>query len=210
MIVIIGTGAVAAEITLFFPVVKGYLEYSSNIDKYYNHYNLKRPVLGDIDSYSIQPSDSFILAFADIEFRKKMTAKIKSRGGALLNHIHPSVIVSPDFVMGEGNVIYPQCIISTNVKIGSYNLLTCQSILSHDCEIQDNNVLATTLLCGHVKAGSNNSFGIKSTAIPHVTIGDGNTIQAGMIIDKNIENNTTIFHKFKEKVYYTKYADQYT
>lgn len=210
MIVIIGTGAVAAEITLFFPVVKGYLEYSFNIDKYYNKYNLKRPVLGDIDSYNIQDSDTFILAFADIEFRKFMIGKIKSRGGVLLNHIHESAIVSNDLIAGEGNIIYPQCIVSTNVKIGSFNLLTCQSILSHDCEIKDNNVLATTLLCGHVKAGSNNSFGIKSTAIPHVTIGNGNTIQAGMMIDKNIENDTTIFHKFKEKVYYTKYADQYT
>lgn len=203
-IIIVGTGAVAAEITLFFPGIKGYLEYSLNVPRYYDKYKLRAPVLGDADNYRIQPSDRFVFAFADICFRTSMIDKLKDRGAKFINLTHPSALVSPDVVMGEGNVIYPNCIVSAGVKIGNFNLLTCQSILSHDCMIGSNNVLATALLCGHVHTGDNNSFGIRSTVTPHVNIGYNNTIQAGMTVDKDISNNEVVYHRFKEKLYFHK------
>ena len=48
--------------------------------------------------------------------------------------------------------------------------------------------------------GNDNYFGIRATTIPYVAIGDHNIIQAGMVVDKSIGNDTTIFHRFKEKV----------
>lgn len=62
------------------------------------------------------------------------------------------------------------------------------------------NFFSTVGLCGHVEVGDENMFYIKSTVIPHVTIGNRNTIQAGMIVDKNVADDTTVFHRFKEKV----------
>ena len=169
--IIIGTGAVAAEISMFFSdFIEGYLEYPDNIDKYYNKYNLKAPVLGDIDNFNAQ-GGSFILGVGSIEFRKKVIEKIKNKGGRFINLIYHTAIVSDNVKMGEGDVIYPGCIISTNVEIGCFNLLTCQSILSHDCKLGDNNILATSLHCGYVQSGSNNLFGIRSTVIPGVSIG---------------------------------------
>jgi UDP-3-O-[3-hydroxymyristoyl] glucosamine N-acyltransferase len=200
MIIVIGTGAVAAELTLFFSNIKGYIEYSGNIEKYYNRYKFDKPVLGDIDSYNIQDDDLFVAGFADITFRKKMINKIISRGGQPATLIHDSAIVSDKALLGIGNVIYPQCIIGPNVVISHFNLLTCQSIVSHDCTVGNNNVLATTLLCGHTVVGDDNSFGIRSTTIPHITIGSGNVVQAGMIVDKNIKDNSTIFYKYKEQI----------
>jgi acetyltransferase-like isoleucine patch superfamily enzyme len=198
--IIIGTGAVAAEITMFFPDVTGYLEYSGNIDKYYNRYHLKAPILGDIDNYQPKKHDFFIVAAADILFREKVINIMREKGASFPNFIHDSAIICPEIAMGLGNVVYPQCIISTGVVMYSFNLLTCQSILSHDCNLGSNNVLATTLLCGHVTVGCNNSFGIRSTVIPHILIGDSNVIQAGMIVDKNITDNETVFYRYKEKL----------
>ncbi|MEG2471573.1 MAG: hypothetical protein RSA75_09950 [Bacteroidales bacterium] len=45
-----------------------------------------------------------------------------------------------------------------------------------------------------------NYFGIRGTTLPNIEIGSKNTIQAGMIVDKNIENESTCFYRFKEKV----------
>ena len=50
-IIIIGSGAVASEITSYLDdindvQIKGYLEYSYNLEKYYNVYNYKSPVIG--------------------------------------------------------------------------------------------------------------------------------------------------------------------
>ena len=66
--------------------------------------------------------------------------------------------------------------------------------------ISSNNFFATSLLCGHTHVGNDNYFGIRATTIPYVAIGDHNIIQAGMVVDKSIGNDTTIFHRFKEKV----------
>ena len=60
-IIIIGTGAVAEELTFFIldnnSKVKedqkinilGYIEYDYNIENYYNKYNFNAPVLSDVD-----------------------------------------------------------------------------------------------------------------------------------------------------------------
>jgi sugar O-acyltransferase (sialic acid O-acetyltransferase NeuD family) len=209
-IIIIGSGAVAAELTSYIEdtelgvmqniVIKGYIDYSYNIEKYWKSYQLKKPVLGDIDSYEIEKDDLFIVGIADVNFRKRMIDIIKSKGGLFANIVHPSVIIPKHTIMGEGNVINPYCIIGPNVTMGNFNLLTSQSIISHDSIIGDNNILSTALLCGHVKVGHNNSFGIRSSVIPHITLGNNNTIQAGMIVDRNVEDHSVVFHRFKEKV----------
>ena len=87
-----------------------------------------------------------------------------------------------------------------NVKLGDFNLLTSQSIISHDCVVGDYNFFATSLLCGHNIVGDDNYFGIRGTTLPEISIGNRNVIQAGMIVDKNIENDTTIFYRYKEKL----------
>lgn len=209
-LVIIGTGAVAAELTCFIEdksflseegiIIKGYIDYYENIEKYWKRYDLNKPVLGDIDNYSIVEADCFVIGISDVRFRKKMIDIMKLRGGKFINIIHPTAIVARTAIMGEGNIINPYCIIGPKVKIGDFNLLTSQSIVSHDSVLGNNNILATALLCGHDRVGDDNNFGIHSTVIPHITIGNSNTIQAGMIVDKNVSDNTVVFHRFKEKV----------
>jgi sugar O-acyltransferase (sialic acid O-acetyltransferase NeuD family) len=209
-IVIVGTGAVAAEIThciedsdakgLADIKIKGYLDFDENIEKYWKAYKLEKPVLGNIDSYKIDPDDYFIIAIANIPFRKDVIEKIKLKGGKLTNYIHHTAIVNKTAQIGEGNIINPFCLIGPNVVIGNYNLLTAQSVISHDSIVGNNNILSTALLCGHVKVGNNNFFGIRSTVIPNINVGNNNVIQAGMMVDKNILDDSTVFYRFKEKL----------
>ena len=201
MLVIIGSGAVASEVTLFFGNIKGYIDYEENIDKYWKNYQFDSPVLGDIDSYEFAPDDEVVLGMADIPFRRKMIAKVKERGGKFVNLIHPSVLIDKNTIIGEGNVIHPNCIIETKVKIGSFNYLTSPSIIAHDSTIGDNNILSGSLLCGHVTVGNDNRFCIRSTVQPEITIGSNNTIQAGMIVTSEVKDNETVFHWYKEKIY---------
>ena len=90
--------------------------------------------------------------------------------------------------------------IGPNVKLGNYNLITSQSAISHDSRIGDYNFFATSLLCGYNVVGDDNYFGIRGTTLPDISIGNRNVIQAGMIVDKNVENDSTIFYRYKEKL----------
>jgi len=209
-IVIIGSGGLAADLTLCFEntsfgpykdiSIKGYIDYEYNIDKYWKRYHLDKPVLNDIDSYKVNEEEYYVIGIADVDFRKVVIKKIKEKGGRFINLIHPTAIVDKNVTIGTGNLIGPQCLVGPNVRLGDFNVILAQSIVSHDCVVGNNNVFATSLLCGHVKVGDDNFFGIRSTVVPHINIGNRNKIQAGMIVDSNVSEDSVIFHRLKEKI----------
>jgi sugar O-acyltransferase (sialic acid O-acetyltransferase NeuD family) len=206
-IIIVGTGAVAAEITSLIedPLhgdsygvkIKGYLCIN---DTYVKKYGYKKPYLGLTENYSPQKNDYFIIAIGNNDYRKENAEKIISKGGKIINLIHPTCIIASTAQIGIGNIINPFSMVGPKAKIGNFNIVTSQSFISHDCEVGDYNFLSTTGLCGYVKVGNENTFNIKTTVIPNIKIGNRNQIQAGMIVDKNVDDDTTVFHRFKEKV----------
>jgi hypothetical protein len=118
-ILIIGTGAVAAELTSYIEdtsigseqnlFIKGYIDYEENIKKYWEKYDLQKPVLGDIETYSIVENDYFVVGISDMKFRKKMINKIKLCGGKFINLIHPTATIARTAIIGQGNIINPYC-----------------------------------------------------------------------------------------------------
>lgn len=211
-VVIVGTGAVAAELTSYikdenskgnphvYVEILGYLEYEQNIEKYWSRYQLEYPVICNIDDYIPESGVDLIMAISNIAFRNKAIAVLKSKGATFINYIHSSVIIPADIKIGEGNIVYPFCVIGPMVDIGNFNLITSFSFISHNSTIGSGNFLATAGLAGHVIIGNNNYFGIRSTVLPDVVIGDYNTVQAGMIVDKNVADHTTVFYRYKEQI----------
>lgn len=211
-IVIIGTGAVAAELTSYIDDhnskvefenrfnLLGYIEYSFNIEKYWAKYNLKAPVLCDIDSYVPSANEEVLIGISDIPFRNTIINRLLKIDVHFSSFIHASVILPESVQLGIGNIIYPFCILGPNTIIGNFNMITSYSFISHDCIIGDGNFLSTAGIAGRIKIGDNNFFGIRSTVIPHISIGNDNVIQAGMIVDKSIKDNATIFYRYKEQV----------
>ena len=211
-IVVIGSGGVAAEIETYLadintmskrPIMRiiGLLDdsienYKSNAKKY----GFSQPWLGTIDSYIYSKSEEYILGFANIEHRSKAINKLIHKELSFATIIHPSAQIAKSAKIGKGNIVYPFCIIGPNSSIGDFNLITSYSFISHDCKVGDNNFLSTSGLSGNVTIGNNNFFGIRATIIPSISIGSNNVIQAGMILDKHIEDGETVFHRFKEKV----------
>lgn len=211
-IVIIGTGAAAAELTSYIEdnnkysnsesqiELLGYIDYEYNIEDYWKKYQLQKPVLGDIDNYNFGSEIEVLIGISDIKFRNEIIYKLEIKKVIFFQFIHHSVIIPKTIILGKGNIIYPFCIIGPNTKIGDFNMVTSYSFISHDCVIGNGNFFSTSGIAGRVYIGDNNFFGIRSTVIPHVTIGSRNIVQAGMIVDKSIKDETTIFYRYKEQV----------
>lgn len=207
-VVIIGTGGLASDITTCFDGVtlktgelieiKGFIDYDYNVEKFWMRYNYKKPVLADIDNYIISGNEYFVVGIADIKFRKKVIEIINGRGGKFINLIHPNSIVDHNVVLGSGNLVFPNCFIGGNVIMGDFNLMTLQSIVGHDCRVGNNNILSTTILCGHAKIVDDNFFGIRSTVVPHISLGSRNVIQAGMVVDQDVTDGTIVFQRLKK------------
>lgn len=211
-VIILGSGGCASEITFYIEDnnsksspnekinILGYLDYAANAKEYYHKYNYKAPLLGDIDSYVPSENEEVIIALANNKVRAQMIEALNKKNAKIGSFIHYSSIIPENADLGIGIIVYPFCIIEKYAKIGNYNLLTTSSFISHDCVIGDNNFFSTTGIAGNVIIGNNNYFGIRSTVIPGVVIGNNNIIQAGMVLDKKVKDDTTVFYRYKEQV----------
>lgn len=210
-IIIIGSGAVAAEVCTYIIdinkiaskklIIKGFIDDSyDNFKKNAIKYKFSHPYLGSSESYKFNEDDMFIFGFADIESRLHFLKKDISKKISFITIIHPTAIIADTAIIGRGNIINPYCVIGPNATIGDNNILTSYSFVSHDCQVGNNNFFSTSGLSGNVNVGDNNFFGIRTTVIPGVNIGCNNIIQAGMTIHKDISDNETVFYRFKEKI----------
>ena len=211
-VIILGTGGCAAEVTFYIEDhnskvpegerlnIIGFIEYAEQVKDYYEKYNFKAPVLCDIDEYQPKPDEEVIIAVMNIEFKQKMIKALIDKNAKIGSFIHHSVVMPKNLDIGEGNIVFPFCILEEYATIGNYNLLTSYCFISHDCVVGDNNFFSVAGVAGSVKVGNNNYFGLRSLVIPGIEVGNNNVIQAGMIIDKNVKDDTTVFYRFKEKV----------
>ena len=208
-VVILCTGGAAAELTFYIEDnnsksglddqinILGYLDESKENWKKYQY---SSPYLSDIESYTPGSNEEVLIAVMDINDRKKMIEVLLRKKAQIGSFIHNSVILPENVDLGKGNIIFPFCIIEKYAIVGDYNLLTSYSFISHGCVVGNNNFFSTAGLAGSVKIGDNNYFGLRSSVIPGVEIGDNNVIQAGMVVDKGVKDDTTVFHRFKEKI----------
>ena len=209
-LIIVGTGAVAAEVTSYLnsadykwegkPIyLKGYLEYTQ-YSYLHKHYLFEKPILGDIDNYEIDADDFFIIANANVTLRKDFYKKLSERGAKFINLIHPTCIISKTAHLGVGNILSPYCQIGPVAQVGDFNIMTSNTMISHDCTVGNLNSFSTSVICGHVSIGNENSFYIRSTVVPQIKIGNNCIVQSGMVVDKDIPDGTTVFYKFKERI----------
>lgn len=208
-VIILGAGGAGAEVTFYIEDHNSkvgpddqlnLLGYIDDSKENWEKYNYKAPLLSDIDSYTPKEDEEVLIAIMDISLREKMIKTLLDKNAKIGSFIHHSVVMPENLDIGEGNIVFPFCILEKHATIGSYNFLTSYCFISHDCVVGNNNFLSVAGLAGSVKVGSNNYFGLRSTVIPSVEVGNNNIIQAGMIVDKNVKDDTTVFYRFKEKV----------
>ncbi|MGB9747752.1 MAG: acetyltransferase [Bacteroidales bacterium] len=208
-IIIVGSGGHGAEIheyILFHAQYTGRKDFNiigmlDDKKDYYDRYSYTAPFLGPITGHVIAKNASYIIAIANIRVRKMVVEDYLSKGARFITFIHPTAYISPTASIGTGVVIGPHANIGPNAKIGDYCLINSRCSIAHDSVLGSFNCLSPNVcLSGATIVGDGNFFGINSATLQGIKIGNFNTIQAGMIIDMEIGNETTVFHRFKEKV----------
>ena len=212
-VIIIGASGHSAEITdyithynnsvapeLCFDVV-GYIDDNK---ENYDSYSFVSPYLGTIQDHEVSEEAEYIMGIANIQFRRTIVENFLQKGAKFATLIHPSAIVSPSAIVGEGCVVAHNASIGPKAIIGNFNMLNSRCTIGHDSTIGNFNFIGPqVVLSGFTKVGNNNMFGVNSATIPTIEIGDNNTIAAGMIITKTVKDNETHLYRFKEKVVIT-------
>lgn len=208
-IIIIGAGGHAAEIDEYIKYsqsktdvkelnVIGFLD---DDPESYKRYKFSASFQGGIKEHQVRSDAYYIIGIANLKYREKIVSRLKSEGANFVTFIHCESYVSESSIIGNGVVIGPNVNIGPNVKIGDFNLLNARSSMGHDTIVGDYNFISPNVcFSGFTTVGDNNLFGINSATIPGIKVGNCNKIAAGMVLNKNVNDDSVVFYRYKERV----------
>lgn len=108
--------------------------------------------------------------------------------------IHPTAIIAPSVILGNGVQMMASTIVQTNAKIADNTIINTGAQIDHDCMIgQHVHIAPGTVLSGAVTIGEGTHIGTGATVIQHITIGSNCLIGAGAVVVKDIADNQTAY-----------------
>jgi sugar O-acyltransferase (sialic acid O-acetyltransferase NeuD family) len=208
-VILIGASGHAAEITDYMIYeskkygtnlynIVGYLD---ELEATYNKYQYEKPYLGKVSEHTVSHNVQYIMAIANLTYKKPIVTQFLEKGALFATYIHPDAYISGSSQIGMGNVIAPSVNLGPMVRIGDFNLLNSRCSIGHDTLVGNFNFIAPNVcFSGGTQVGDENLFGINSATIPGIQIGNRNKIAAGMTLDKDVQNDEVVFYRFKEKI----------
>lgn len=208
-VILVGAGGHAAELREYISYLNfhdsqngldivGFLDDDKEI---YSHYSYSEPWLGKLSTHKVLPNVWYLMAIANLQFRKVIIEDFSKKGARFTGFVHPTALVAATAVIGEGTVISHNASVGPKVKIGSFNMLNSRCTIGHDTQIGDFNFISPQVaLSGNTVVGSENLIGTNVCTIPGIRIGNSNKIGAGMTVYKNIGDKETVFFRFKERI----------
>lgn len=148
-----------------------------------------------ISSTDLRPSDHYVLAIANWEARKDVSARVAA---APLSLIAPSTLIGPDVQIGSGAVLCDHVTLTASVRIGAFFQGNIYSYVAHDCVIGDFVTFAPKVCCnGNVHIGDGAYIGtgaILRQGKPGapLMIGAGAVIGMGAVVTKDVPPGVTV------------------
>jgi len=138
----------------------------------------------------------FFVAIGDNFKREKVTEAFsnsnhKSRNISL---IHPSSIISPRSLIGEGTVIMPLCVVNSCTEIGTGVIINTRSSIDHDnCLKNYSSIAPGVTTSGNVTVGERTFISIGTSVKHNINIGNDVVVGASSLVLKNISNNEVFY-----------------
>ena len=106
--------------------------------------------------------------------------------------IHPTAVVAPDLVLGEGSVIAPGCVVSIETTTGRPVIVNQHTSISHNVTVGDYAMIAPACqLGGWVQIGAGVDMGVGCTVKMEARIGQDAVLGAGAVVVKDIPPRCT-------------------
>ena len=167
----------------------GFFDDDSNLWGKANHYG---PILGGMDTLNKWSDDLDVaVAIANVDVLKNVVARIVNPLVSFPNIIDPdtSYLDKDTFNIGKGNIIGEITRFATNVVIGDFNIVVNDGVFGHDDVIGDFNVFFPDVrLSGHVTCGNGNLFGVRTTVLQGITIGNDVKLSVGCVLMNNAQD----------------------
>lgn len=145
---------------------------------------------GPISDYSKYNDCLFVIGIGNANVREKLSQLNLKWHTA----IHPSAIVSPSAIIGEGTVVMPNAVINARTIIGKHCIVNTGAVVEHDNSIGAfSHISVMASLGGTITIGKKVWIGIGAVVKNNIIICESVLIGAGAVVVKNIcESGTYI------------------
>ncbi|QJB40653.1 acetyltransferase [Chitinophaga oryzae] len=153
-----------------------------------------------------------IVAIGDNTDRANMVSRIKAvaPGFKFVNACHPSSVVSPRAIIGEGNVLCANVVINTNTTIGNFCIVNTASSIDHDNQIMDFTSIAPGVTTGgNVNIGANTAIGIGAVIKHRINIGEQCVVGAGAVVLSDVSPRSVWYGTPARKIRDRQPGDKY-
>lgn len=154
-------------------------------------------VLGDLAYINSYPKEvSVVLAIGTPSILQKLVTSITNPKVDFPNLIDPDVLFldRKNVRMGKGNIICAKCVVSCNVDITDFNLFNIGVGIGHDASFGSYNVLMPNVnISGGVETGNCNLFGVKSTVLQYLKVGNNVKIGANSLLMRKAKDDGLYF-----------------
>ena len=154
-------------------------------------------VLGDLTYINNYPKEvSVALAIGTPSILQKLALGITNTKVDFPNLVDPDVLFLDrgNVRLGKGNIICAKCVVSCNVDIADFNLFNIGVGVGHDASFGSYNVLMPNVnISGGVETGNCNLFGVKSTVLQYLKVGNNVKIGANSLLLRKAKDDGLYF-----------------
>ncbi|MBQ4581762.1 MAG: acetyltransferase [Oscillospiraceae bacterium] len=106
--------------------------------------------------------------------------------------VHPSAVISPNAVIGEGSVVMPAAVVNAGAKVGRHCIINTAAVVEHDNVIGDYaHVSCGAVLTGAVHVGEEALVGAAAVVRNNVHICAGCIVGAGSVVITDMKEKGT-------------------
>lgn len=142
----------------------------------------------ELDAFLLANANiSFIIGFTNQKLKRFFYDKLSIT--KLVSIVHPTSVIFPSAIIGDGSYIGATAVVSSNAVVGKCCLINIGTSIGHDVQIGDDCILNPGVrISGHCKVGDRTLIGANSFIFQSKVIGNDCAIDAMTYIDRDIED----------------------
>ena len=143
------------------------------------------PVLGKVRDALRFPDAKLIIAIGANAVRKKIAEELNVSWHTA---IHPSAVISPSAVIGEGTVVMPLAVVQAEAVVGAHCIINTAAVVEHENRLGDYvHISPKAALGGNVRVSEGSHIGIGACVRNNIAIVGGCTVGAGAAVVSDLE-----------------------
>ncbi|NKE61960.1 acyltransferase [Lentzea sp. PSKA42] len=135
----------------------------------------------------------YVVAIADADARVKVSRLLDELGLRAGKLIHPSAVIGPCTLAGDGLIVHANTTISSGAKIGVHCQVHYNATVGHDTELEDYvTVLPGANVAGNVLLETGVVVGSGAVVLQGRTVGAGASVGAGAVVTRDVIPGTVV------------------